>query len=267
MAEGGGGILDGIVGVLSSIFGFFKGLSKAVKQAIFALTLQLVNLGKGTAFVFRQVAHIFKDAGNFFVTAFRQVLPTLLTHIHDWAVLLAKKLASWLGPIVRWIQKKRKWLLDLWKKHVQPVLDAVDIVRRVLRVAGKLHIPGATSIDQKIANVENKITAVFHDVIGKINEVLNWVNRVVTVDGILQEVILFSSLNFYRADVVNFGVNSITRPLTDDEAAAYSIVPQAADVKTHVNDMMAFSNGSESWVRERATQWAADVRALVDAAQ
>ena len=259
MADFGGDIWGTILGGIGKLFGFFGGISKAIKAALSAIALSLADLGKATKFVFQQVGFLFKDTAQFFARAFKSIFPPLLKHINDWVLKLSKRLVKWFEPLVKWIQKKRKWLLDFWRHHVQPVLDVVDVVRRVLRIAGKLHVPGATSIEKRIASVENRVTSVFHDVVAKINEVLGWINRIVTVDGVLQEVILLTSIEHWQKDILGLHAKAVTRPMTAAEKEEYDAEVPLTTSEPYTDGLVKAMTGESSRVETIGREWADDV--------
>lgn len=255
-----GGFASGI----AAVGNFFRGISSAMKRALAGLTLQIITLAKTTGKVFVKVGGYLANSAGFFNQIYRHLLRPMVAHLHQWAVLLASKLREWFGPVVRLLLKYRKRLLDLWNKHVRPILDVVDIVRRVFRIAGRLHVPGAAAIDKKIGRVEAKITGAFTEVIGKINEVLGWVNRIVTVDGILSEVILLTSIDHWKRQVLGIGMRGVMRPPTPDEEEKYRRPAELVTDRHYTEGLSRAMFDEESRVRTLGLAWADKVLSRIE---
>jgi len=107
--------------------------------------------------------------------------------VHDWA-------EKYLGPTLRKLNDLRKRLNGFWKTYVRPILDIIDVTRRVLQLATTLHIPFAHAIDVALGNIEATIERRYQQLLGALNDIINLVNRVITLDGLVQRVALIRSL-------------------------------------------------------------------------
>jgi hypothetical protein len=108
------------------------------------------------------------------------------------------KFRKWLdhtfGPILKWLKHVRDAYLCFYKTWIKPWLDLIDITRKTLRVLAALHVSWARAVEARLARLEELIEKPFRLVLAKINEIINLVNRVATLDGLLQRVALIRSL-------------------------------------------------------------------------
>jgi hypothetical protein len=243
--SGGGGFVSGLFGLLGGLIG---GLSKSIANAIGTVALDLVRLRKGTVGAFDRTGDFLADVGGFFGNLFTHLLPTALEHIGGFFVDVAKAIRDVVGPVISLILKIRKEFLKYYNKFVRPITDTIDVIRRTFRILGVLGVDAAKTIDKKLAAIEAKIEAPMFAVVHKLNEVLGWVNRIVTLDGVLQELILLTSLSTYKRQVMGFALHSAIRPLTDQEQADYDTVYQSKSVDQHVDDLERAMTGQESYV-------------------
>jgi hypothetical protein len=137
---------------------------------------------------------------------------------------LFDRVRKWLdrvfGPILRYLEKVRRWILDFYTKYVRPFVDAIGIARKVLRVFASLGFDWAKALDRKLAELQDRLQAPFRLALAKINELVNIVNRVVTLDGLLQRLALIRSIERDVKYVVNAWHNSQSKPLTNAERDA-----------------------------------------------
>lgn len=148
--------------------------------------------------------------------------------VHDW-------MEKHIAPALRKLNALRKRIQGWWKKYVRPVLDVIEVTRRVLRVAASLHIPFAHALDVELGKIEEKIEKPYRLLLSKLNEVINFVNRVITLDGLFQRVALIRSLERDFKFAWQAMVNPYSSPVTDadrkrrDDKHAVKSLPTIAD--------------------------------------
>lgn len=125
---------------------------------------------------------------------YENVLKPAWQKFWTWFDRARKWLEDILRPVFRWLNRVRAWLLELYDKWLRPVLDVIALIRRGLRVLAALGLEWARELDRVLADVERRIDGAFRQVLSKINEVVNIVNRVVTADGLFQRVALLRSI-------------------------------------------------------------------------
>lgn len=99
-----------------------------------------------------------------------------------------------LRPVFTILRRIRDELLTLYSHWVRPILDTIGITRQMLRVLAALHLNFARTLDRKLGDLEEAIDRPFRYVLGKLNEVINLVNRIVTLDGLIQRLALVRSI-------------------------------------------------------------------------
>jgi hypothetical protein len=202
----------------------FKGLQVAGKVALtalqwsvkalwaFAVAVQNVAVSVGKA-----VVTGFKKAWDFMRLTYDHVLKPAWQKFWkfvDWAHDTLKRV---FGPILSFLDRIRKWVLDFYNEYVRPILDLIGFARRVLRILATLGIDWAKALDRKLADLEAKIQAPFTFVLGKLNEITNFINRIVTLDGLFQRLALIRSLERDVLYVTRIWHNSQSNPLTDEQ--------------------------------------------------
>jgi hypothetical protein len=135
-----------------------------------------------------------KKVWDFFGSVFERVIKPAWLKFWRWFDKFRKWLDDTFGPVLKWLQQVRKTLLDFWKTYVRPWLDLIDVTRRALRVLSSLGLGWARRLDAYLGRLEDKIQRPFMLLLAKVNEVINIVNRIVTIDGLLQRVALVRSL-------------------------------------------------------------------------
>ena len=135
----------------------------------------------------------------------------------DWA---RRTLEDLFRPIIRVLKYVRTELLKIYDRFVRPVLDAIGIARKVLRVFSALGLDWAQRLDAKLAALDEWISAQFQRVLGELNGVINLVNRVVTADGLFQRLALVRSIERDIAYVSNAFHNWRRNPLSPAETRA-----------------------------------------------
>lgn len=153
----------------------------------------LMNFGKTLATVFVKVWGFFQQ---FYTTVLRPFI--------TWAWSQVQRLHSWLvktfGPIIKHLRQLREWILRTYDKWLRPVFATLDALRAIFRTLEIFHVPFADAIDRKIADLESRLLAPLRFALVKINEVIGWIDRIVTFDGLLQRATLIESQWRYVGD-------------------------------------------------------------------
>lgn len=177
--------------------------ARAIANASIAVGKAVIELGKG--------------AWDFFVLTYENVIKPLAMQVKkfvDWAVKWSHKVFD---PIFQFLDRIRGWVLRVYNDYVRPVLDIIDVTRRALRILASLGIEWARTLDNKLGQLEEKIQQPFTLILGKINELVNFVNRIATADGLFQRLAFIRSLERDIKYAVNAWHNSQSKPLTDDD--------------------------------------------------
>lgn len=209
----GAGVQDGAPGhapdVHLAFFGFFlllgeliwKGISVAgrvtleiLKWVVANLSLVVAKLSNGFKALGAGLLQGLKRAWDFTRKLYDDVLKPAWSKF--WRIF--DKFRRWLddtfGPVLEWLRVLRDNVLQFYRNYVRPWLDLIDVTRKVLRVLAALHIPFARKLDRWLGELERRIEQPFRFLIGEINKVITIVNRVVTLDGLLQRLVLIRTL-------------------------------------------------------------------------
>lgn len=124
------------------------------------------------------------------------------------------------GPVLRILRRIRDEFLTIYTHWVRPILDTIGITRQMLRVLAALHLNFARTLDRKLGDLEAAIDRPFRYVLGKINEVINLVNRIVTLDGLIQRLALVRSFQRDLLYLHRVWINARSTPLTDTDRRA-----------------------------------------------
>lgn len=171
--------------------------------AYIAVELQVVVewLMGAMSWVIRRIANIAINTGAIFSKAWdgiRLVWNDIIKPVVQWVDAALTRLETWLRktfePVFRFFRAVRAQLDGIYKRFFAPVLDTIDVIRQTNRVLNSFHIHLLDALDGYLTNLEQKIQAPFMWIYGRLNLLTDWVNRIVTVDGLFQRVALLRSL-------------------------------------------------------------------------
>jgi hypothetical protein len=199
----------------------WRGVQAAGRVTLEILKWMVINLSAVVAKLgnsLKEVGSALLTAGRatwkFFELTYERVLKPAWLKFWRWF----DKTRTWLdhtfGPTLRWLRRLRDNLLKFWKTYVRPWLDIIDATRRVLRVLSSLGLRWAAALDKRLGDLEARIERPFRLLLAKVNEVINIVNRVITLDGLFQRVALVRSLQRDYKYAWNTIRNAYSVPLT-----------------------------------------------------
>ena len=208
---------------LSSLFSLFGGkIDKNVKRALEGLRDVVAAVG-------RQLLEFVKDTGIMIarvVGAVRrllvQTLRPILASIAKIAVRAYRLLKSVFDPLLRMLARLRHELLRIYDRFLRPILDTIALLRAILNILSRFHVKVAKELDAKLAALEDKLTEPLRVVMRRLNEVADIINRIVTLDGLVQRVALIRSLVRDAEEAWNALLGPKVKGLTKDEAAAHA---------------------------------------------
>jgi len=148
---------------------------------------------------------------------YERVLKPAWTKFWRFVESAKKWLDKYVGPVLRFLDKVRRRLLELYTKWIGPILDTIGIARRVLQLLSRLGVEWARTLDQKLGAIEAWVDAQFRRVLGELNKVINLVNRVVTADGLFQRLALIRSLERDIRYVSRAFTNWRSKDLTEED--------------------------------------------------
>lgn len=203
-----------IIGVISGIWDAFQGGVAAAVAALWAtvsaigatlaalgVTLWKV-IGQVWGFVRPMWDNVVKplidDVGKAVWSTLKSVYSDILKPAWDKFNSLVTRLHGWLqtkfAPILKWLTTARKYVQGIYDTFVKPVVDVIDVAKQALNILAQLGVAWAKQLEQDLSELEAKIEEPFNYVEGKLNELINWVNQIVDLDGLFQRVTLLNSL-------------------------------------------------------------------------
>jgi hypothetical protein len=133
-----------------------------------------------------------------------------------------KRLQAWLKdtfqPVFDFLKEVRCRLETFYKTFVRPVTDTIEFIRQVNRVLLTFHIDVLQKLDRVLQQVEQRIDEPFLWVNQKLNEITNFINSIVTLDGLFERLRLVKSMSRYAPAWLRIATAARTRPLNGDDA-------------------------------------------------
>lgn len=193
----GGGIIGTVVGIISSISSLWRGYK--VDSFIGAIVSGLSSLAKSIAQALTTFILETRLFLSLIVHALQRLWNVVLRPLLQWAKQKFLSLSAWLKrtflPLVRIIDRLRKEWRLFYTRFLRPILDAIDVIRFFLRELGRLGVTWASDLDKTLARIEDKINADWLWVYGKLTEVRNAIDQIVTLDYFVQRLVFLRTLN------------------------------------------------------------------------
>jgi hypothetical protein len=238
---GTGAIIATVVSLLGNLFGWKRGkVDSSTLSALTSIRTSITELGRSF------LAHVVDLAGKIasvvgiltrFVAKVFGRLYDLLGRIVNRIVRILDKV---FGPIIAFLDKVRAHLKRFYDRILKPIIDTIEMVRSFLRVLSLFGIEWSRKLDAELARIEQLILAPYEFLVAKLNEVSNWINRIVTLDGLLQRAMLLQSLARDVALTNNLWWNSQLHsrgsgPLPPRSGGPESVEPRAviAELREH----------------------------------
>lgn len=202
MAEfGGGGVLGGLGGIVAGIASAIRAFAGITAQQLLnyltSLRTHLLELSQGIYKGLKETAKALARSVLALARGFRDGIRAFVS----WASRHLAALHSWLkdklGPVLRFIEKVRKRIADIYAKYVRPVLDVIDFIRQLNRILEAFHIHVLSSLDATLAEIERRINEPFQWVTQQINRIDNFLDRVIGLNGLYQRFTMLASLRRY----------------------------------------------------------------------
>lgn len=224
-----------------------------------ALWIIVKATADGLAFAGRELLDGFRGSWDFLRGLYEHVLKRAWRKLWDFVEWARAALDRIFRPVFRVLLRVRSELLKFYTRWVRPILDAIDIARKMLRVFSSLGVAWATALDQQLARIAEQIDAPFRRLLRELNQVINLVNRVVTANGLFQRLALIRSIERDIRYVSRAFVNWRSRPLSDqdyDALRARAGARTLEDVTRDTEEALLTGGGAYGpFVREMTAQW------------
>lgn len=200
-----------------------------------------------------------RRAWRFFRWTYEQVLSPAWRKFWHLVDVVHDTLERVLAPVFSILRRIRDELLHLYEHWVRPVLDTISVARKTLHVLEALHIKWAKKLDDALGRLEEQIDRPFRFLLSKLNEVINLVNRIVTLDGLIQRLALVRSIERDIRYVVNAWHNSQSKPLTAQDRAAAAARDDYKSGEEIERELRAYLETGDGPWRPSIDEWSADL--------
>jgi hypothetical protein len=201
---GGGGFRVGILGLVGTIANFFHGMpaitARALLQAVAYLKDQTVALESGNVNIFWKLGGAIAGALQTFAIYVKDHAIQFMKWAGDKLRKLEQYLKDKFGPILHYLKVLKDHINDIYKRFVRPIIDTIEFIRQLNRVLNVFHIHVFDKLDTTLQQIERRLEEPFQWVLQHITELENWVDRIVTLDGLFQRITLLRSLEGYAPD-------------------------------------------------------------------
>jgi hypothetical protein len=212
--------------ILTALFAAFGWLADKAVTVGYILWQVIVLIGRAVAQAMIGVASVLGKTFGVLGKLWTNVLRPFVS----WAWREFQALHAWLKrtfqPALDFLYKVRHKLLELYAKYLRPVLDTIEITRRLLQLLATLRIEWARTLDRKLAELEYRLTLPLLEAMRAINRAINWIDRIVDFDGFFQRVTLIQSLLRYERDAWNVWWTSVRGREADKGKVVSSAVPE-----------------------------------------
>lgn len=230
-------------------------------KALWAFAIAVNN---GAVAVGKALVNFGSKAWQFIRLTYDEVLKPAWQFFWKWFDRLRRWIQAAVGPVLDFLDKIRQYVLGFYETYVRPILDAIGIARRVLNVLASLGLDWARALDQKLRWLEEKIDAPFRLIIQKLNEIVDVIDRVVTLDGLFQRVAYIRTLERDMRFVGRAFVNWRSLPLTpqDFENVRADLATRSSRerIRGDFESRIRIDGAAAATVREHALIWEQAIR-------
>ncbi len=218
----------------------------ALQYSVQHLWLVATKIANGVSWLAGRVASGLRRAWSFLRATYDHVLRPAWEKFWHLVDRLRRTLENIFKPVLRVLARIREEVLRVYNRFVRPVLDIIGAARRVLNLLGRLGLEWAKKLDRKLLELEQKIYEPIQFVLGRLNEIINAVDRIMTLDGLFQRLALIRSLERdvkYAARVLT---NARTAPVTDEDRKQLmkkTELPTAEEIKQNTADLLTSDSG------------------------
>jgi hypothetical protein len=219
----------------AAVFGaIMAGLSIVASALSTAASVAVGYLASAVGWLAAHLAALAQGTGAIFAKswdALKIVWSDALKPALDWVDTNLKRLYTWLRntfkPVFDFLDDVKKRIDAFYKTFVQPVIDTIEFIRAINRVLMTFHIDFLNDLDHLLQQLEQKIEEPFLWVREWLAKITNVLDRIITIDGFLQQYTLVRSLSRYTPAWVNGFWNRQIDPtrLSGDEYSRTRMYP------------------------------------------
>jgi hypothetical protein len=220
-------ISTAIIAVLSAVFSIF-GLFRRKPDYQRQLDALRDGLRTTTEALERFAWKIARGVGVLLMsvqTIWVRVLRPILQRIDAVIARVNRIIDRILKPYLDVLLRIRQMMLDIYERIFRPILVTLQTVRRILAILRILRVPFAEKLDRRLARLEQKITEPLRVLLDKVNELSQWLNILLSIQGVLEAGIFTRTLGTYADHAAGWWWYAHTR--TFDPALRAGLYPSA----------------------------------------
>ena len=240
-------------------------VDNVVAKAVNAIQQVLTDIGNALKAAWNILGYLSGLILTFLQHLLTEIVQSIVKALLEIRTLLGDLYKNVLLPLAQAALKIRKALLDVYQRFIRPMVIVIQDLRQVLSILAAFHVSFARKLDQKLADLESRITRPFLYVLSFVNAVSNWVNLIVTAGYLLQKSVFLNSLLAYVGEALNLQLNAMNQPASAAGVAAANAantVPTAAQASGDLRQFLGSDTGSmpaglQNYVNQFTTNTAA----------
>lgn len=189
--------LNFIITGVAAAFGWLADKAVTVAVVVWHATrivgTALVRFGVGLGGILGKVYGLL---GSFWRGVLRPLIQYTWTRIDQLTAWLRHTLA----PAFRFLELVRRRLWAIYDRYFRPIFDTIELTRRILQLLATFRLEWARELDRKLAELEDRLLYPIREAMLWLNRAMDVLNRIVTLDGLLQRVTLIRSMWRYVGD-------------------------------------------------------------------
>jgi hypothetical protein len=127
---------------------------------------------------------VFSALWNMVTNIIHWIMHTLLPDLVAWINEIRAKITAWLQPLIQMIKLEIQWLDQVYNNVIKPMLNLIQRIRSFLVIFRLMGLGWANTLDQWLADLENRISAAFLQARQDIGVLANWINYVIDPTGL-----------------------------------------------------------------------------------
>ena len=219
--------------VLTGLGGLIAGGQANANQVFSALPASVANIGQGLLNfawrILRALGKVWELLTNVWVRVLRPMLGRLV-----WLAGRIRRLIEHdLPRLIKWIDKIRQKVLEIYEKYTRPILVQIQRIRRLLLILRLFRIKWAEDLDKKLVWVQDQVMKPVRVILEHLALVEQWLNVIVSAEQLIQETIFGRSVYHYQDPIVRTTLSAFGRPMGLLEKA--ELYPRRAAVTAEQN--------------------------------
>jgi hypothetical protein len=203
MAEFGGfrGRIAGLIGGIANFLGGIRGITaKDLLRHVTYLQDQTVKLESQHVGVFWSLGRALGGALATIGTYLRDHLREFAEFVGRQVDKITKFLREKFARVLAFLKTVKDHINAWYKQFIRPIIDTIEFIRHINRVLQIFHVDVLGRLDRVLGQIEDRIEAPFDWTNRILTEVQNAIDRILTLDGLVNRIALLKSLDAYAPE-------------------------------------------------------------------